>query len=74
MREWGRVSMELEQLGERLDALRAMKQPRREQVRRLQSESRKLRVQLLMLERRLDDLAAAATPRHEALAAEYRGA
>ncbi len=62
LREWGRVSMELEQLGERLDAMRALKQPRREQVRRLQSESRKLRVQLLMLERRLDDMAAATKP------------
>jgi hypothetical protein len=73
LREWGRVSMELEQLGERLDAMRALKQPRRVEVRRLQSESRKLRVQLLMLERRLDDMAAASPAPHEALAAQYRG-
>ena len=62
LREWGRLACELELLGERLDAVRALKQPRRAELRRLQSESRKCRVQLLMYERRLDELAAATKP------------
>src|SRR5258708_5880432 len=62
LREWGRLACELELLGERLDAMRAMKQPRKAELRRLQSESRKCRVQLLMYERRLDELAAATKP------------
>jgi len=67
LREWGRVSMDLDLLGQRLDAVRSMKQPRRAELQRLRSESRKLRVQLLMLERRLDELAAM-TPAHPDLA------
>jgi hypothetical protein len=67
LREWGRVSMDLGLIGQRLDAVRGMKQPRKAELRRLQSESRKLRVQLLMLERRLDEMAAA-NPGHPDLA------
>jgi hypothetical protein len=62
LREWGRLACELDLLGQRLDAMRSLKQPRRTELRRLQSESRKCRVQLLMYERRLDELAAATKP------------
>jgi len=71
LREWGRVSMYLDLIGQRLDAVRTMKQPRRAEVQRLRSESRKLRVQLLMLERRLDELALSNTA-HPDIAAQYR--
>ncbi len=59
LKEWGRVVVELELLGHRLEAVRAMQRPRRIELRRLGSEARKLRVQLLMYERRLDELAPA---------------
>jgi hypothetical protein len=62
LREWGRLAVELDRLGQRLDYVRSMKQPRKAELRRLQSESRKCRVQLLMYERRLDELAAATKP------------
>ncbi len=68
------VEAKLERLGQLpkdaspvLRDVRGMKQPRKAELRRLQSESRKLRVQLLMLERRLDEMAAA-NPRHTDLA------
>lgn len=38
---WGRLACELELLGARLDAVRAMKQPRKAELRRLECESRK---------------------------------
>jgi hypothetical protein len=65
LREWGRVAVELDLLGQRLDHARALKKPRKIELHRLGSEARKLRVQLLMLERRLDeraDVAHAAVP------------
>jgi len=73
LREAGRITVELDLLGRRRDAIRAFKKPRKLELRQLGSESRKLRVQLLMLERRLDDMAAASPAPHEALAAQYRG-
>jgi hypothetical protein len=58
LREAARVAIELELLGHRQDALRAMRRPRRAELRRLGSEARKMRVQLLLLERRLEEVAA----------------
>jgi hypothetical protein len=71
LREWGRVAVELDLIGQRLDTVRGFAKPRRAEVQRLRSESRKLRVQLLMLERRLDELALSNAP-HPDIAAQYR--
>jgi len=65
LREWGRIAVELDLLGRRLDAQRALKRPRKLELRRLGSESRKLRIQMLLMERRLDDLAAARGNGHD---------
>jgi hypothetical protein len=59
LREAGRITVELDLIGRRRDMIRAFKKPRKQELHRLGSESRKLRVQLLMLERRLDEVAAA---------------
>jgi hypothetical protein len=57
LREAGRLVVELDRLSELREHIINSKSPRRTEVRRLGAEARKTRVQLLLLERRLDELA-----------------
>jgi len=58
LREAGRITIDLMKLGQRRDEIQSTKQPRQAALRRLGSESRKLRVQLLLIEKRLEEMAA----------------
>ncbi len=64
LREAGRIVVELEALGWRRDELLAWRRAPKAELRRLGSEARKLRVQLLLLEARLDAIAAGGRGAH----------
>jgi hypothetical protein len=57
LREAGRLTVELDRLATAKEAALSSKRPRRAEIRRLGAETRKSRVQLLMLERRLEEVA-----------------
>ena len=75
LREAGRLAIDLDLLGRRLDVAQAMKRPRRAELRRLRAEARKTRGQLLALERRLEEVAGDHRNGHDLAAAlrERRG-
>lgn len=57
LREAGRLTLYLDHLAAELEARRAAKRPRSKDLRRLERDQRKARVQLLMFERRLEEIA-----------------